>query len=98
MWSLIWQVFALIFHVVWFTYLAGQTWPGAFLQNFPLLMQLPGQIAASTLQGKAEKKCREDNPGRFPPAFEDYLKQAYKRWRDEVQHPPCTIRLLPGLP
>ena len=46
-----------------------------------LPLQFFGQIAASKIQAKAERQCRLQHPGRFPPKFEDYLRAAFHRWR-----------------
>ena len=85
LWAMATQICAAIFHIMWFEYLSGQTWPGAFLQNVWLPLQFVGQIAASVIQAKAEKKLRLENPGRFPPTLDEYLKKAYVRWRAETQ-------------
>ena len=83
--SLIAQTCAVIFHLMWFSYLAGQTFPGALLQNIWIPLQLGTQIAASNVQSKAEKGAREAYPGRFPPALDEYLKAAFTRWRADVK-------------
>ena len=76
------QTLMIIFHLTWLSYLAGQTWPGAFLQNIWIPLQIGGQVGAQIVQGKEEAKLREQYPGRFPPAMDKYLKQAYNRWLD----------------
>ena len=78
--ALVSQVCAITFHLIWFSYIAGQTMPGVVLQNVWILAQLIGQIAASTIQAKEEKRVREANPGKFPPKLEDYLKASFVRW------------------
>lgn len=78
--SLVAQTCAVVFHILWNSYLAGQTFPGALLQNIWIPLQAGAQIAAGAVQASAEAKVRKEFPGRFPPSMADYLKAAYNRW------------------
>ena len=83
--SLVAQTIALVFHLTWLSYLAGQTFPGALLQNVWVPLQLGAQIAASNVQAKAEARARLAHPGRFAPTIGTYIKQAFTRWRAAVK-------------
>jgi hypothetical protein len=94
--ALVSQACAVVFHLYYFSYLAGQTWPGALLQNVWLVFQFGGQIRAGILQGRAEKQARLDHPKRFPPTFDTYVKAAFQRWRSEAKRQSKSPRLLCG--
>ena len=94
--ALVSQAFAVFFHLYYSSYLGGQTWPGAFLQNVWLVFQFGGQIRAGIIQGRAEKQARLDHPKRFPPTFDTYVKAAFTRWRAEAKKQSKSPKLLCG--
>jgi len=69
-------------HVMFWSYLSIQTWPGVLVTNIWLALQVSSQIAASVLLSRAENEVRTQSPGKFPPAFTSYIREAYKTWRE----------------
>ena len=67
--ALIVQIPDCICHVIYWSYLAIQTWPGALITNIWLGIQIACQIAASVLQGREEAKLRKQHPDKFPPTL-----------------------------
>ena len=41
-------------HCIYRSYIAGQTWPGAFWQNLPFVLSISMAVTGGVLQGKAE--------------------------------------------
>ena len=75
------QILALVCHIVWWSYISGQTFPGVLMQNVWLVLQFAALGIAGSIQGKAENKVREEYPGRFPPTIMHYLEGAYREWK-----------------
>jgi hypothetical protein len=81
--ALIVQIPDCICHVIYWSYLAIQVWPGALITNIWLGIQVSCQIAGSVLQGREEARLRKQHPGKFPPTLGTYLGEAWRRWRAE---------------
>jgi len=70
-------------HLHYFSYIAGQTWPGTFANNLPFAISILGPMLGGCVQNAAEEKLIANNPGKFPPRWGTYLKQARRKWRAE---------------
>jgi hypothetical protein len=68
-------------HVIYHTYVEGQTWPGAFAQNAPFISSIVCAVAAGKVQEKAEDKVMAANPNDYPPRLKTFLKKAWGKWR-----------------
>jgi hypothetical protein len=68
-------------HVIYHTYVEGQTWPGAFAQNAPFITSIVCAVAAGKVQEKAEDKVMAANPEVYPPRLGTFLKKAWGKWR-----------------
>ena len=69
-------------HVIYHTYVEGQTWPGAFAQNAPFITSIVCAVAAGKVQEKAEDKVMAANPKVYPPRLGTFLKKAWGKWTD----------------
>ena len=79
------QILALVCHIVWWSYISGQTFPGVLMQNVWLVLQFACLGVAGHVQGKSEKRVREEHPGRFPPTIMHYLEGAYREWKAKAK-------------
>ena len=57
-------------HMVWRSYVEGQTWPGAFWQNFPFVLSIVFAVWGGVLQGKAEDAVVKARPDLYPPKLQ----------------------------
>ena len=70
-------------HEVYWSFLDGQTWPGAFAENFPFLLSITCAIAGGVMQGKAESRLMAANPELYPPRPSAFVLSAFSRWRKQ---------------
>jgi hypothetical protein len=68
-------------HLIYYTYVEGQTWPGAFAQNAPFISSIVCAVAAGIVQEKAEDKVMAANPKVYPPRLGTFLNKAWGKWR-----------------
>ena len=68
-------------HLIYYTYVEGQTWPGAFAQNAPFITSIVCAVAAGIVQEKAEDKVMTANPAVYPPRLGTFLNKAWGKWR-----------------
>jgi hypothetical protein len=68
-------------HLIYYTYVEGQTWPGAFAQNAPFISSIVCAVAAGIVQEKAEDKVMAANPKVYPPRLGTFLNKAWEKWR-----------------
>ena len=80
------------FHLVYYTYVEGQTWPGAFAQNVPFVLSIFATVAAGILQERCENVLIAKYPDLYPPRIQVYLWRAWQKWiTAEVQGGLLTI-------
>ncbi len=85
----IFHYFSLVTHMIYWTYLDNQIFPGKVWTNAPFLLSIASGVYAGVMQGKAETRLRKEQPGRFPEPPMKFYVQAFKKWRKK-DFPPDT--------
>jgi len=68
-------------HIIFYTYVEGQTWPGAFAQNVPFVASIAATVAAGIMQEHAENVQIAAHPDIYPPRLGVFVKAAWRKWR-----------------
>ena len=86
-WIALWLNLAYVFHfvclmehIVYQSFLEGQTWPGGFAQNLPFVLSIAAAITGGVLQGRAEEQLIRSRPECYPPRPVVYFKTAALKW------------------
>jgi len=79
----IFHFWSLAMHMVFQTYVQGQTWPGAFWQNFPFVSSIIMAIWGGVMQGKAEDTLQKARPDLYPPKMDTHIKIAISKWLEQ---------------
>eukprot|EP00900_Chrysochromulina_parva_P026733 jgi/Chrpa1/8694/Chrysochromulina_OHIO_Genome00009275-RA len=87
-----------VFHLVFWTYVEGQTLPGALAQNLPFGLSIFCAVAAGYIQENAENALIAAHPDRYPPRLGHLLRCAWRRWRQGEGGLLALIRDEMGLP
>ena len=94
-WQLAWifHFWSLAMHIVWYTYVQGQTWPGAFWQNLPFVSSIIFAICGGVMQGKAQDVVQKARPDLYPPKMETHIKIAVQKWLEQKKLDSCQSYL-----
>jgi len=89
----IFHFWSLAMHIVWYTYVQGQTWPGAFWQNLPFVSSIIFAICGGVMQGKAQDVVQKARPDLYPPKMETHIKIAVQKWLEQKKLDSCQSYL-----
>jgi hypothetical protein len=79
-------------HVVYQSYVEGQTWPGAFAQNFPFITSIACAVAGGLTQDDAEARLIKQRPDLYPPRFGTIMATAWARYRAQSRDSEGGLR------
>ena len=79
--NILFQWLTQLCRVVWSSYNASQSMPGALWINLTFVFAILCGIVSGSLQGNAENALRKEKPGEFPPSPADIAIAAFKEER-----------------
>lgn len=68
-------------HLVYWTYVQGQTLPGSAAQNVPFAASIVAVVVAGVIQERSENALIAAHPELYPPRLGHYLRRAWRKWQ-----------------